>query len=125
SNLRLCGAYLEGTTFPSGATDGQFTHSTKDVTRGWIPNVTTLRAQGWGTMFYYVGYSVGGGEPLPSAAALPTAGYSARGRLHARHAKMIVGSIAPALDGAVVFFDNEDGEGTAIAPLLPYYNAFF
>jgi outer membrane protein OmpA-like peptidoglycan-associated protein len=124
SNLRLCGAYLEGTSFPTGSSAGQFTRSTKDVPRGWIPNVTTLRAQGWGTMFYYVGHSVHGGEPLPSTAILPTADYAARGRLHALHAKTIVGSLA-ALDGAVVFFDNEDGEDTVIASLLPYYNAFF
>jgi hypothetical protein len=126
SNLRLCGAYLEGTTFPAPGTADQFTNSTQAVARDWVPaNVSTMRGQGWGTMFYYVGYSVGGGEPLPSTAKLALADYPARGQLHARHAKTIVSTITPALDGAVVFFDNEDSEDTNISALIPYYNAFF
>jgi hypothetical protein len=125
SNLRFAGAYLEGTSFPTGATTNQFTNSTKDISRDWIPNVAALRAMGWGTAFAYVGFSVGGGEPLPSAAQLPTSDFATRGQLHAQHAKMIVSTISPAMDGAVVYFDNEDGESTTVTSLIPYYDAFF
>ncbi len=128
SNLRFAGAFLEGTTFPTGATANQFTNSTKAVSRDWIPNVAALRGMGWGTVFAYVGYSFGGNEPLPSAAQLPPSDFAARGLLHAQHAKMIVSTISPAMDGAVVYFDNEDMESTpagSISSLIPYYDAFF
>jgi hypothetical protein len=125
SNLRFAGAYLDGTTFPSGATASQFTNSTKDLNRDWIPNVAALRSQGWGTLFEYVGYSVTQNEPLPSLAQLPLSDYAGRGKLHAQHAKIIISTISPAMDGAVVYFDNEDPEGTNISTLIPYYDAFF
>jgi hypothetical protein len=121
SNLRLCGAYLEGAA-PAGHPTTEFTNSTQDVARGWIPNVGTLWGQGWGIAFFYVGYSVGGGEPMPSAAAART---SARGRLHAQHAKEILKTITPQPNGAVVYFDNEDGTGTNTSSLNDYYGGFF
>lgn len=123
SNLRFCGAYLEGTTFPPSSTAGQFTNSSKDVNRAWIPNVGTMRDKGWGIVFWYVGYSIGGGEPIPTS--LASAGYADRGRLHAQHAKTIMSTVSPAFDGAVVFLDNEDGIGTNVSSLFPYYTAFF
>ncbi len=125
SNLRFVGAYLEGITFPPGATADQFTASTKDVARDWIPHVAALRTEGWGVAFWYVGYSIGGGEPLPPLSQLAAADYAARGRLHAQHAKTIISGISPAMDGAVVYFDNEDPSSTTVSSLIPYYDAFF
>jgi hypothetical protein len=139
SNLRFLGAYLEGgtTTYPDGwsdpgvpvnpATKSPFTFSSTNVRRGWIPNVTQLRAQGWGTVFIYFGYSVDGRESISKTNAT-TAQYAKLGTLDAQHAKLIMNMISPALDGAVVYFDNEDVATpvvTATFPIMSYYQAFF
>lgn len=135
SNLRFTGAYLEGEAL-SGHPTGEFTGSSKAVSRGWMQNLDSLRTQGWGIAFWYVGYSKPD-ERIPSDVWAPawtsSAQASERGRLHAQHAKTIVAAANPQLAGAIVFFDNEnfDPRGNAnneraiLDALETYYLAFF
>lgn len=137
SNLRFCGAYLEGdsTSYPPGwnaagvpvnpATGSPFTASSINTRRGWMQNVSVLRAQGWGTVFVYFGYSVGGAEPISKTNATPGQ-YAALGTLDAQHAKLIMHAVSPQLDGAVVYVDNEDvNPAPAVGdPIMGYYQAF-
>jgi hypothetical protein len=137
SNLRFCGAYLEGgpATYPAGwqnypnnsKSGTPFTSASTQTSRAWIPNVTALRGQGWGTAFFYVGYSVGGGQPIANSNATD-AQYAGLGTLHAQHAKLIMATVDPALDGAVVYLDNEDHHdqlpGLTGGAIMQYYAAF-
>lgn len=121
SNLRFTGAYLTGAATPIS----DYTGSSRSSKRHWMANIISLRSQGWGIAFWYVGYSVGGGESAPAGlAAIATA----RGKLHAIHAKTIIQATNPNLAGSVVFLDNEDNEGVTVVELdeiRAYYEAFF
>jgi hypothetical protein len=124
SNLRLTGAYLTGAATPKS----DYTSSSRDSDRHWVENIGALRDQGWGIAFWYVGYSVGGGHPIPAALKLDATAAAARGVAHAKHAKGIVGAMNPPLAGAIVFLDNEDDIskiGSKLDPIRAYYKAFF
>lgn len=120
SNLRFTGAYVTGAAL-SGQTPGDFTNSSKAVSRGWMPNMQTLTDQGWGAAFFYVGYSVTGGESAPS-----TGVDTARGTLHGLHLRTTLDALGANFAGAVVFIDNEDSTTTTLPQsLIDYYNGLF
>ena len=121
SNLNFTGAYVSGDPLP-GYRPGLFTPPSRAIRRGWIPNVQALNDQGWGIVFFYVGYSVGGqGVQRPVGQT-----DRQRGALHARQLRTTLQSLGPAWEGAVVFIDNEDGECTALpADLADYYSGLF
>lgn len=118
ANLRFTGAYVTG---PAIATPANaFTNSTKAVERGWMRNLAALAAQGWGFAFFYVGYSIGGGEAAPANAD------RTRGDLHGRHLRTIMHQHGPRFAGSVVIIDNEDGESDILpANLIQYYLGLF
>ncbi|HEY3497765.1 MAG TPA: hypothetical protein VGK73_23870, partial [Polyangiaceae bacterium] len=120
SNLRFTGAYVTGPAL-AGSPARSFTNSSQATARGWMPSMRTLVDQGWGAVFFYVGYSVGGNEPAP------TSGLDrARGTLHGRHLRTILNALGPSFAGATVFIDNEDTVQTALtAALMDYYSALF
>ena len=119
SNLRFTGAYVTGDRLPQVPGD-HFTNSSKDTAREWLPNIQTLAEQGWGAVFFYVGYSVGGGEPAPAGVD------RARGIEHGRHLRTTLHALGPEWAGATVFVDNEDPEGTPLPPdLVEYYLGIF
>jgi hypothetical protein len=121
SNLRFTGAYVTGAVLPIA----DYTSSSRASNRHWVANIGSLRDQGWGIAFWYVGYSVGGGEKAPAGLAAIAA---ARGKLHAIHAKTIIHTTNPNLAGSVVFLDNEDNESVTVTQLdeiRDYYDAFF
>jgi hypothetical protein len=119
SNLRFTGAYVTGAPL-AGQPPGHFTNSSKAVNRRWIPSIQTLADQGWGVVFFYVGYSVGGGEPAPAAVG------RARGTEHGLHLRTTLHALGPAWAGATVFIDNEDSVGTNLPnDLIEYYLGIF
>ena len=119
SNLRFTGAYVTGPP-PAGTTASDYTGSSKDVARGWMANIQTLADQGWGVVFFYVGYSVGGGHPAPAGLT------AARGTLHGQHLRATLHALGPAWAGATVFIDNEDLRTTTLPnDLIDYYVALF
>jgi hypothetical protein len=122
SNLTFTGAYVTGPALSGqGITPSDFTGSSKAISRAWMPNMATLTGQGWGAAFFYVGYSVGGGEPAPA-----TGVDTARGTLHGRHLRTIITALGPSFAGAVVFIDNEDSTSTTLpSTLIDYYNGLF
>lgn len=120
SNLRFTGAYVTGVAL-SGNADNLFTNSSKAVARGWMSNMQTLSDQGWGAAFFYVGYSVGGGEAAPS-----TGVDTARGTLHGLHLRTTLNALGNNFAGAVVYVDNEDSTSTVLTQnLIDYYNGLF
>ncbi|MGZ5199895.1 MAG: hypothetical protein ACXWC4_09005 [Telluria sp.] len=135
SNLRFTGAYVTGAALPGtsapangrrgrrrrASTASPFTNSSLDVKRGWMPSMATLAGQGWGAAFFYVGYSVTGGERMPA-----TGVDAARGTLHGLHLRTTLHALGPEFAGAVVFIDNEDSTSQALPQnLVDYYNALF
>jgi hypothetical protein len=136
SNLRFTGAYVTGAGLPgadtgppttgrrrrrSAGTPSPFTNSSLDVKRGWMPSMAALTSQGWGAAFFYVGYSVTGGEHMPAAGV-----DAARGTLHGLHLRTTLHALGPQFAGAVVFIDNEDSTSQALPQdLVDYYNALF
>lgn len=120
SNIRFTGAYVTGPAL-AGNADNLFTNSTKAVARGWMNNMQTLTDQGWGAAFFYVGYSVGGGEAAPA-----TGVDTARGTLHGLHLRTTLNALGNNFAGAVVYIDNEDSTSTALPQnLIDYYNGLF
>jgi hypothetical protein len=119
SNIRFTGAYVTGPSLP-GHPESEFTGSSKAVSRGWMANIQTLADQGWGAVFFYVGYSVGGGQPKPAHLD------RARGTLHGLHLRTVMDALGPNWAGATVFIDNEDSVGTTLPnDLVDYYLALF
>jgi hypothetical protein len=120
SNLRFTGAYVTGPP-PTGQPAAHFTASSRATARRWMPNIQTLTDQGWGVVLFYVGYSVGGGEPVPAGGT-----NRARGTAHGLHLRTILHGLGPAWAGATVFIDNEDSVGTNLTPdLIEYYLGLF
>lgn len=120
SNMRFTGAYVTGAAL-AGNANNLFTTSSKDVARGWIANIATLAGQGWGTAFFYVGYSVTGGESAPASGV-----DTARGTLHGSHLRTTLNALGSDFAGAVVFIDNEDSTTQALPQnLIDYYNGLF
>jgi hypothetical protein len=120
SNLRFTGAYVTGAA-PAGQPTTSYTASSRAVGRAWIPNLGALAGQGWGIAFFYVGYSMGGGEPIPASGT-----NRARGTLHGAHLRGILNALGPAWAGATVIVDNEDGDSTALSnDLIDYYLGLF
>src|ERR1051326_7275761 len=97
SNLRLTGAYLTGAATPKS----DYTSSSRDSDRHWVENIGALRDQGWGIAFWYVGYSVGGGHPIPAALKLDATTAARGGGEHAKQAQVILGAMNPPLAGAI------------------------
>jgi hypothetical protein len=136
SNLRFTGAYLTGpaltSTPPADPIPADaFTGSTTTTKRHWVANIGSLRSQGWGIAFWYVGYSVKGPYistfiEIPATLVVDTVAMKRlRGALHAKHAKTIIHDINSQCAGSVVFLDNENGEGTATTDIQDYYQGFF
>src|SRR5207244_1923826 len=82
---------------PAGPPAGHFTKSSRDVARAWMPNIQALADQGWGAVFFCVGYSVGGGQPAPAGIG------RARGVEHGLHLRTTMNALGPAWAGATVF----------------------
>ena len=119
SNLRFTGAYVTGPPL-AGHPAAHFTGSSKAVARGWMPNIQALADEGWGLVFFYVGYSVGGGHPKPAVLN------RARGTEHGLHLRTTMHALGPAWAGATVFIDNEDPVATNLPnDLIEYYVAMF
>jgi hypothetical protein len=86
-----------------------------------MASMAALDGQGWGAAFFYVGYSVTGGERMPA-----TGVDAARGTLHGLHLRTTLNALGPEFAGAVVFIDNEDSTSQALPQnLVDYYNALF
>jgi hypothetical protein len=120
SNLRLTGAYVTGPP-PPGLPEGRFTKSSKEVARGWMANIQTFADQGWGAVFFYVGFSIGGGHPAPRGIN------RAWGVEHGLHLRTTLhNALGAQWAGATVFVDNEDGEDTTLTPeIVEYYVGLF
>jgi peptidoglycan hydrolase-like protein with peptidoglycan-binding domain len=119
SNMRFTGAYVTGAGLP-GHQASEFTKSSRDTARGWMPNIQTLADQGWGIVFFYVGYSVGGREPAPPGTD------RARGTLHGLHLRTTLTALGANWAGATVIIDNEDSDSTTLPNnLIEYYLGIF
>lgn len=128
SNLRFTGAYIDGPPV-AGNPPGSFTISSRSPDRHWMDRLDAAAGTGWGTVFFYIGYS----SPHDTSAhpsTHPPAGQPTqeRGRLHAQHIKTIIGTRNPGWAGGVVMIDNEnsvrlDLDSRAEQPMRDYYLA--
>jgi hypothetical protein len=122
STLRFTGAYVTGS--PPAGQERDFTGSSKDVARLWMPNIQTLADQGWGAVFFYVGYSLRIGHRAPAGVG------RARGTAHGLHLRTTLNALGPSWAGATVCIDNEDEVRTDLTidptkDLVEYYLGLF
>ncbi|MFD3555879.1 hypothetical protein ACFWWA_27830 [Streptomyces goshikiensis] len=128
SNLRFAGAYVDGPPV-AGNPPASFTVSSRSPDRHWMDRLGAAAADGWGIVFFYIGYS-SSHDTSADSSTHPPAGQPTqeRGRLHAQHIKTIIGSRNPGWAGGVVMIDNEnsaklDLDSRAEQPLRDYYLA--
>lgn len=123
SNLRFMGAYVSGQQ-PSGEAKERFTRESLDERRAWLPNLAALAGQGWGIVFWYMGFNLGH-EPRPR----PLKGQKAdrtHGTRHGKHLRVLLAALGDDWAGATVMIDQEDDKGTKLnKEFIEYYQALF
>ena len=155
SNFDFCNVFLtlKDDSHKNKAGENEITKSARnEEEHQWPQVVPKLIEQGWGLLFFYVGYSIR--LDMPSVAPpellelnkfphnidlkkhkkLPTKSpgdffqddlANERGRLHGAHLRRAVSHLSGDHDGAVAFLDNEGSSNPVPGTLITYFTALF